>query len=141
MEAIRLTKQQWKKVMAPLLSIALRKSGISPKFPRVMVYTAKQCHGLGILHPWYNQQLKHLQTLIGELANSTPTGTLLQVSAEQLRLELGLPGTFKDVPWHRFKKSLTSTWLTDLMFFLGDNDILLHDSLPQLQTQRQGYIF
>ena len=27
------------------------------------------------------------------------------------------------------------------MFFLGDNEILLHDSLPQLQTQRQGDIF
>ena len=69
-----------------------------------MVYTAKQYHGLGIFHPWYNQQLKHLQTLIGELANSTLTGILLQASAEQLRLELGFPRTFKDVPWHRFKK-------------------------------------
>ena len=29
----------------------------------------------------------------------------------------------------------------DLLFFLGDNDILLHDSLSQLQTQRQGGIF
>ena len=74
-----------------------------------MVYTAKQYHGLGILHPWCNQQPKHLQALIGVLANSTPTGILLQASAEQLRLELGLPGIFKDVPWHRFKKTLTST--------------------------------
>ena len=57
---------------------------------------------------------------------------LLQASAEQLRLENVLPGTFKDVLWNQFKKNLTSTWLTDLMFFLGDNDILLHDSLPQL---------
>ena len=57
---------------------------------------------------------------------------LLQASAEQLRLENGLPGTFKDVIWKQFKKTLTSTWLTDLMFFLGDNNIMLHDSLPQL---------
>ena len=34
-------------------------------------------------------------------------------SAEQLRLETGLPGTFKDVPWNQSKKSITSTWLTD----------------------------
>ena len=106
-----------------------------------MVYIAKQYHVLGILHPWYNQQLKHLQNLIGVIANNTPTGILLQALAEQLRLELGLPETIKDVPWNLFKKSLTSTLLTDLLFFLDDNDILLHDSLPQLQTQRQRNIF
>ena len=141
MKATRLTKPQWEKMMVPLLSISLQNSGISQKFPRVIVHTAKQYNGLGILHPWYKQQLKHLQTLIGEISNNTPTGILLQASAEQLHLEIGLPGTFKDVPWNRFKKTLTSTWLTDLLFFLGDNDILLHDSLSQLQTQRQGGIF
>ena len=62
---------------------------------------------------------------------------LLQASAEQLRLENGLPGTFKDVIWKQFKKTLTSTWLTDLMFFLGENDILLRDSLSQLYIQRR----
>ena len=106
-----------------------------------MVYTAKQYHVLGILHQWYNQQLKHLQTLIGEIANNKPTGMLLQASVEKLRLEIGLPETFKDVPWNQFKKTLTSTWLTDLMFSLGDNDILLYDSLPQLHTQCQRDIF
>ena len=87
-----------KKLVAPLLSISLQSSGISQNFPRVMVYTAKQYHGLGILHSWYNQKLKHLQTLIEKIANNTPTGMLLQASAEQLRLEIWLPRIFKDVP-------------------------------------------
>ena len=100
MEATQLKKPQTEKVIALLFSIYFQNSGISQKFPRVMVYTAKQYHGLGILHPWYHQQLKHLQTLIGEITNKIPTGMLLQASAEQLRLEIGLPGTFKDVPWN-----------------------------------------
>ena len=37
--------------------------------------------------------------------------------------------------------ALTYTWLMDLLFFLVNNDILLHDLLPQLQTQRQEGIF
>ena len=73
MEATRLTKAQWTHVMKPLLSITLQKSGISEKFPRVMVYTSRQYHGLGLKHPWYHQQLKHMYTLIGETANKTPT--------------------------------------------------------------------
>ena len=73
MEATRLTKAQWTDVMQPLLSIALQKAEISEKFPRVMVYTSRQYHGLGLKHPWYHQRLKHIYTLIGETANKTPT--------------------------------------------------------------------
>ena len=98
MEATRLTKPQWETIMTPLLSISLQMSDISQQFPRVMVYTANQYRVLGILHPWYNQQLKHLQALMGEIAKHAPTGILLQALAEQLRLEIWLPRTFKDVP-------------------------------------------
>jgi len=52
--------------------------------------------------------------LIGEIANTTPTVMLLIASAEQLRLEIELPGTFKDIPWNRLKNTLISAWLTDL---------------------------
>ena len=89
-----------KKLITPLLSISIQQSCISQRIPRIMVYTAKQYHGLRILHPWYNQQLKHLQTLIGEITNNTPTGMLLMASAEQLRLEIWLLETFKDVSWN-----------------------------------------
>ena len=44
-----------------------------------------------------------------------------------MRLEIGLPWIFKDVQWNQSENTLTSTWMKDLLFFLGDNDILLHD--------------
>ena len=31
---------------------------------------------------------------------------LLQASAELVRLEIGLPGTFKDTPWTQIKNNL-----------------------------------
>ena len=64
-------------------------------------------------HPWYNQQLKHLQNVIEETSNKTPTRMLFQGLAELLRLEIRLSGTFKDVPYDKLKNALTSTWLTD----------------------------
>ena len=140
-EATRLSKAQWTNVMKPLLSVALQKAGISEKSPRVMVYTSRQYHGLGLKHPWCHQQLKHIYTLIGETANKTPTGLLIQASVESLRLEIGLPGTFRDVPWKQLKGILISTWLTDLFYFLGEHNLFLHDPLPQLQLQREGDIF
>ena len=84
----------------------------------------------------------YLYTLIGEISNNIRTGMLLMASAEQLRLERGLPGTFKDVSCDQFKKTLTSTQLTDLLFILEDNYILLHDSLyPNYIHIVRGYIF
>ena len=60
-----------------------------------------------------------------------------------MRLEIGLPGTFRDVPWKQLKGTLISTWLTDLFYFLGENNIFVHEPLPQLQLQlqREGDIF
>ena len=141
MEAICLNREQWEKVMSPLLSIVLQKSGITHVFPRTMIYSSTKYHGLGVLHPWYHQQIKHLQTLIGETANNTSTGKLFQASAEQLRLEIGLPGTFKDVPWDQLTDIITSTWMSKLLSFLGKHKIDVHDPLPQLQLQRNCLLY
>ena len=54
MEATRLNKAQQTQVMEHLLSIALQNSGITKKFPRVMVYTFKKYHALGLKYPWYS---------------------------------------------------------------------------------------
>ena len=64
MEAVCLTREQWEEVMTPLLPIVLQKSGIARVFPRTMIYSSTKYHGLGVMHPWYHQQIKHLQALI-----------------------------------------------------------------------------
>ena len=73
MEATRLNDAQWETVMKPLLPIALQKAGIVKIFPRVMAYTSKKYHGLGLKNPWCNQQLTHLQIVMEETANKTST--------------------------------------------------------------------
>ena len=105
------------------------------------IYSSTKYHGLGVMHPWYHQRIKHLQALMEETANNTPTGKLFQASAEQLRLEIGLPGTFKDVPWDQLQEIITPTWMSKLLSFLGQHKIEIHDPLPQLQLQRKGDIF
>ena len=89
--------------MKLLLAIALQKVGNVRTFPRVMVYTSTKYHRLRIKNTWYNRQLKNLHTLIGENSNKKLTGMILQASLELLRIEIGLPDTFKDVPWDKIK--------------------------------------
>ena len=141
MDIICLIRSQWDRVTSPLLSIVLQKSGITKVFSRTMIYSSIKYHGLGVFHPWRHQQIRHLQTLIDETANNTPTGKLLQVSTEQQRLGIGLTSTFKNVPWEQITDIITSTWMTKLLSFLGRHNIAIHDPLPQLELQREGDIF
>ena len=62
----------------------------------IYIYILQTHQGLHMIDPWYNQQIKYLQTLLGEPANNTQTAMLIQISTEQLKLEIGLPETFKD---------------------------------------------
>ena len=66
---------------------------------------------------------------------------LLQVSADQLRLEIGLLGTFKDVPLYQFKKTLTSTLLTDLLFSQDTTILFYMIHYPNYTHNFRGYIF
>ena len=72
------------KLTVPIVPIALQKSGIIKILTRIMVYSSRQYHGLGLLYPWYNQQLKHLQIVVGKTTNRKPTGQLIQITAGEL---------------------------------------------------------
>ena len=57
----------------------------------IYIYIWQIHQGLHMIDPWYNQQIKYLQTLLGEPANNAQTAMLMQISTEQLKLEIGLP--------------------------------------------------
>jgi hypothetical protein len=62
-------------VMKPLLGIVLQKCVIASNFPRDLVFTSLQYQGLGVRHPFYQQQIKHLSALLEETANHSSHGT------------------------------------------------------------------
>jgi hypothetical protein len=135
MEASCITNDQWDTVMQPLLGIVLQRCGIALTFPRDLVFTSLQYQGLGVRHPYYNQELKHnlLSVLLAETANpSLPTGQLLVGEAEDLRLEIGLLGEFTDAPWTQFGPVITHTWLTHFFKFAAAHEItMIHNPLPK----------
>ena len=93
------------------------------------------------MHPWYRQQIVHLLVLCKETFNASPTGELLNANAVQLRLEMGMPGSFTDAPIHLVSEYMTTTWLKDLLQFLHKYRIGITDLLPQLTQRREGDLF
>ena len=73
--------------------------------------------------------------------HATPTGELLQANAEQLRLEMGLPGSFTDGPLKLAAPYMTGCWLKDLLLYLDAYQVKLEDPLPKLNPQRTGDVF
>ena len=77
MEAIHLKKHEWDNIMKPILQCALPKSGIVRTFPRTMLYSPLSYSGLGIMHPYYLQHIKHLRVCMEQTVNSNITHNLL----------------------------------------------------------------
>jgi hypothetical protein len=138
MEATCIDKNGWDKIMKPMVGVVLQRSRIAKNLPRDVFYSSYQFQGLSVMHPWYRQQIVHLITLCKETFNGTPTGELLQANAEQLHLEIGLPGLFTDAPMTRVAPYITKCWMKNLLLFLSEFKIQLGDPLPKLIPQRRG---
>jgi hypothetical protein len=84
MRAIRLSKKHWDKIMATILKVALPKSGVSGNFPRAVIYGPTCFQGRGLRHPWYHQELQHLEAFWDTVTCDNVTGQLFQQAIEEL---------------------------------------------------------
>jgi hypothetical protein len=139
LEATTMTKKQWDYVMGPIMMASLPRMGYVRTFPRNIVYASKDYCGLGVMHPWYNQELTHLETCLREGTAQTITGDLLRASTEQMRLEMGISSRIGEVA-QETKKALTlatDCWLKTAHSFATTHRLRIHDTLPLLQPYRR----
>ena len=134
MEAINLTKQDWDYIMSPILQATLPKAGIVRTFPHSVLYASKKFSGLGILHPFYHQHIKHIHTCLEQCITKSITKNLLHTNTEQLCLELGFNSHGY---WHTpaTKAYLTPSWTRDLLSFCDDHSIQLIDNCATLSLR------
>jgi len=88
------------------------------------------------MHPWYNQELTHLEALWEELASETHTGEFLTTSMEALRLELGYQTSLMSVLFDRMAGCATDCWLTSLWETCNKWNIDIKSISPELKRAR-----
>ena len=137
MAAICLSKEAWDKIMGHLLKICLPCSGFARTFPHCIIYGPTEYAGLGIMHPWYNQELSHLEILWGEVTAASHTGELFQTSMEQLTLELGFSGFLTDIPFNAMAPSASDVYLKTLWCSCSKFDIAFDYPFPTLDLKRE----
>ena len=65
MEAINLAKVQWDAIIKVFMGTFLKKSGIVASFPRYLFFSSALYNGLGLLHPFFMQHIKHIMLIMG----------------------------------------------------------------------------
>jgi hypothetical protein len=135
MVAISLTRAQWNKVMSPLLQAVLPRIGMSHNFPHKVIYAPLSRNGLGLVHPYDNQHLQQLQTVLRHGDRHSPTGQLLRASFEQMQLEIGTSEPFLSLPFHTYGGLATHCWISHLWEYLSENGITLQPGASPIQLQ------
>ena len=64
MEAIDIPYSDWQDIIKIFMGQLLQSSGITNSAPRDLIFSDKQYNGLGIKHPYYNQAITHIQTIM-----------------------------------------------------------------------------
>ena len=136
MAALTLTKAQWDKIMWHLLRVCLPCSGFAATFPHTVLYGPTEFGGLGLFHPWYNQELTHLETFWEEISMDSHTGQLLMSSVEILKLELGMFQPLTSVPFEDFHPLATDCWMKTLWHSCQLFDMELEEPTPDLGPRR-----
>ena len=83
MPVTTISYKDWNDILAPALIPCLQKAGISKNAPRAVLFGPKSLHGFGLSHPYFQQQICHVETLLQQVLSCTQTGTILRASAEQ----------------------------------------------------------
>ena len=108
--ATTLTQAQLHKVMIPARAIALPRSGFTRKFPLAVLYGPIALQGLGLPDPYIYQFCRHIQDIVDQSWQRTPTGSMMQANMESVKVEAGLYGSLFDqdieVTWFNTRHSI-----------------------------------
>ena len=134
-----ISESQWDNILAPALIPSLQKASISKNIARCSLFGPRRYQGFNIKHPYFNQQKKHIATLIQEVLSCSQTGLILRATAEQLRLELGLPFDTTTTSYSICSSYITPTWYSNLWkFFSTNSSIEITEDFPDLPTLHKG---
>ena len=123
--------------MKPLLKVIKPKSGLASSFPHTVLYGPVEQHGMGLMDPFYHQELLHLQACLEELNKASFLNELLTTSFEELRLEMGFPGRITDAPADAMADAVTKCYTKTVWRFAFQHGFSIEDPWTKLTYARE----
>ena len=138
MVVTQLDESTWSKILHKTLAPALHKAGMSMNFPRAVLFGPDLFQGFQLQHPFFTQEISHITTLLQESVRNSQTGKLLRLTAECLRLELGIPLAIGQTPYEPFEVYVTPCWYKTVWKFGAEHPLAIHEDYPDVQLLREG---
>jgi hypothetical protein len=110
---------------------------MSSKFLHNVLYGPALYQGLYIYHSKFWEGIKKISVHIQESVNQSLTGSLIRLTVEGLRLELGVPMTPGTIEWKIVKAYTTPAWYGGILDFISIHPIEIIEDYPQLPLLRQ----
>jgi exonuclease III len=124
--ALTLTKEQYKKIMWPLLQSILPRAGVNRNIHRSILYGPIERQGLGARDPYLLQGIYHVRDMQEHLWKNTSTGKFHKINLEQLRLEIGSNADILRTNYKRFEDViLTPSLIQDTWRFMSEHQITM----------------
>jgi hypothetical protein len=122
-----MSKENCRYVMAPIYKCGLPRTGIPSTIPVAIRHGPSSMGGLGLMDPYLRMGVEQVETFISNRWLKTPTGTLLDITLDDLVLEMGIQSPFSSLGI--LKKGLryasTPSWIKHMLAFTVDNNISL----------------
>lgn len=117
------------------------RSNVAQTFPWVLAFAPIKYQGLGLVHPWLDQNIVQLKVLLTELMKKSLTGNLIKFAAKQLKLELGIPGPLSSIPWDDLKEMATPSWMVKIYEFAAKHNINIQNGVADIKLRRRHDVF
>ena len=136
-----ITKENWKKIMAPLNKCGLQINGICSKFPTALREGAKSHIALQFKCMYKQQEILKLEKYLTFRSHQGIVGKMIRLSEELLKIETGLPGNIFIFDYSKYCWLASNSWIKSLWKFLSLHDINLHMLTPDLKETKKNDLF
>ena len=136
--ATTLSKRKLDKIMSHVLSSALPRAGFTRKFPRAVIYGPVEFQGMGVTSLYDYQYCRHVQDIVDQTWRGTPTGKLIQINLEAVKVEAGLFGPLFDNPIEITWFNTTSSWIIETYRYCRTKEIVFFDPGTNIVPQCVG---
>ena len=135
--ATTLTDTQVSNIMTPARSCALPRAHLTRSFPHPVLYGPVELQGLGLQDLYVYQYCRHVQDIVDQHWRRTPTGSLLVVNIEAVKVEAGLYDSLFDQDLEVTWFNTWNSWVIDTYRFCRKNDIVFSEPGTSLRPQCQ----
>ena len=136
------SESEWNSIFSPALIPSLQQFGIALSAPRASRFGPERFQGFNIHHPFFLQQISHIMTLLQESVADSQTGKLLRLTAESLRLEIGIPFELGTCDYSICSAYTTDCWYKHLWEFVQSQPVSIFEDFsdPPLLCLGDQYI-